>query len=446
MGGARSACRAELQFGIVPTSEVRTSRDGSGLAVDYPYLFVRKNVVPPSTPSSPSKHRDLALDGVRGVAIAGVLATHMTAYLQASCFPRWLFAAASFGWAGVDLFFVLSGFLITGILLDTREAVNRSRSFYMRRLLRIAPIYYLTLLVILLALSRLWWIAAWLPKPGWDRWCYLVYLQNVPQLWGHHFHGPNVIGHFWSLAVEEQFYLVWPMVIWLLPRRLLMRVCIVGSVCVFGFRLWLLHQYGPQVDWSTWLPARGGESLMLGSALAIICARQERITRRALAILAVCGISILCIGLLPGQLAGFKTNMRRPSVGFTGIALISVALVASTRHSLPGLLALLRSEPLRALGKYSYGLYVYHVPLYLAAAHAFRHFAGRDTRQLNTIAASIYALLVMAMCFGVAWLSWRFIEKPILDRKRHFRPVYSLQPPATPLQAASNTRESRVEA
>ena len=148
------------------------------------------------------------LDGVRGIAILLVLLHH---FEPPAGLPTAIVAGAYLGWSGVDLIFVLSGFLITGILLDTRDSPNYFTTFYARRALRILPLYFLTTLIYFRLepnpLERWFWshLSNWKSAFG----------QDVPAL-----------SHFWSLAVEEQFYLVWPLVVILSPKRAMPRVCL----------------------------------------------------------------------------------------------------------------------------------------------------------------------------------------------------------------------------
>ena len=142
-----------------------------------------------------------SLDGVRGLAILAVMFYHLSNSLMVTGpFTRSLCRALSLGWAGVDLFFALSGFLITGILLDTRPAQNYFQSFYARRALRIFPLAYAFLTVGFLVFPR--WVAPQaMPLPA-DRWVYFCYLSNWLILWKGKV-GRTVIGHFWTLALEE---------------------------------------------------------------------------------------------------------------------------------------------------------------------------------------------------------------------------------------------------
>ncbi len=168
-----------------------------------------------------------ALDGLRGIAIILVMLHHFTNYRPTSGIDGLIGSVVFFWWTGVDLFFVLSGFLITGILLDTRGSERYFTTFYARRILRIFPLYYLVLFLAFVVLPKFPAVhpvlagQADLP-PQWPYWLYLTNFSIADRGWGH---GWVDVG--WSLAIEEQFYLVWPLVIWLCPPRLVALLCAV---------------------------------------------------------------------------------------------------------------------------------------------------------------------------------------------------------------------------
>src|SRR5579885_3225639 len=160
-----------------------------------------------------------ALDGLRGIAILLVLWFHFRGYLGGEPIQCTLAIIGEFGWIGVDLFFVISGFLITRILLQTKEKPDYFRSFYTRRALRIFPLYYASLAVLFLAPMS--FMSHSLPVAH-DRLWFWIYLAN----WNPLFEQirPGSAAHFWSLSVEEQFYLVWPLLVWALSRKQFERV------------------------------------------------------------------------------------------------------------------------------------------------------------------------------------------------------------------------------
>ena len=166
-----------------------------------------------------------ALDGLRGIAIILVMLHHFTNYRPTSGIDGLIGSVVFFLWTGVDLFFVLSGFLITGILLDSRGSERYFTTFYARRTLRIFPLYYLVLFVAFVVLPQFPAVNAVLTgqvdlPPQWPYWLYLENFSIAARGW---VHGWVDVG--WSLAIEEQFYLVWPLVIWLCPPRLLALLC-----------------------------------------------------------------------------------------------------------------------------------------------------------------------------------------------------------------------------
>ena len=169
------------------------------------------------------------LDSIRGIAVLLVLFYHGFAQRydlhRLSRFPRIVFLASMPGWVGVDLFFVLSGFLITGILLDTRDRVDYYRHFYIRRALRILPIYY-AVLALVTALSGSYFVGG---HTAWPSLVFnLFYCSNLSILFGIPFQYPVL----WSLAVEEHFYLLWPVIIRRFTRRaIVFSLVFVGVAC-----------------------------------------------------------------------------------------------------------------------------------------------------------------------------------------------------------------------
>ena len=203
-----------------------------------------------------------ALDGLRGIAVLLVLAFHCRYF-----FPPWMEKSARptldvLGWSGVDLFFVLSGYLITGILLDTKDSSSYFRTFYARRSLRIFPLYFSFVAAVLL-------LAQWRVHGFW----YLTYLSNWQPG-----HGVNdgYLSHLWSLAIEEQFYLIWPAVVWFVPPGRLKWICIALAVTAAGLRPFA----GSQDQAAYRLTPCRMDSLALGAFVAIGMRHFEATLRR----------------------------------------------------------------------------------------------------------------------------------------------------------------------
>src|SRR5438067_7660244 len=183
----------------------------------------------------------LALDGLRGIAILLVVVCHFVSNLHIAA-DGWawpLVAIAHAGWTGVDLFFVLSGFLITGILIDARGSDSYFKAFYARRALRIVPAYYGFLFAIFVVLPFLHLGAGndYMLAREHQSW-YWLYLTNVMMAIGEiPGRGPYPSTLFWSLAVEEQFYLLWPLIVAASPPRTLRKICVGGVVLCVVLRI-----------------------------------------------------------------------------------------------------------------------------------------------------------------------------------------------------------------
>jgi peptidoglycan/LPS O-acetylase OafA/YrhL len=203
------------------------------------------NTMRTGSDETPPRHYP-ALDGMRAIAIVGVLALHYLdrAPMSRTGPARYLGELISYGEYGVDLFFVLSGFLITGILLGSRESPSYFRTFYIRRALRIFPLYYSVLLVLTVLVPAL------VPStpdsahsPYMSTWWFSTYFANWPISragWGV---SPRTMPHFWTLAMEEQFYLVWPAVILAVPRRRLVALCVAMLAAAMILRALLLYRW-----------------------------------------------------------------------------------------------------------------------------------------------------------------------------------------------------------
>jgi peptidoglycan/LPS O-acetylase OafA/YrhL len=366
-----------------------------------------------------------ALDGVRGVAILGVLLFHFVAQTTAtSGFEAALNAVLGYGLLGVDLFFVLSGFLITGILYDSRAERGYFRSFYMRRVLRIFPLYYGVLAAVffvapLLPALRGATLAGLQDRQAWA-WLYMVnvYLA-IQEAWSLPY-----LQHFWSLAVEEHFYLFWPLVVWALAGRprALMGTTLGVAAASFAARVWAsLAGVGPVA--TTVLTPFQLDALCLGGLFAVWLRQPggEAAVRRA-----VWPLTLVAGGLLAADFAVHRVTdagleLSRAVRG----GLFRVLFAALLLHALlaaPAAWAsrLFRSAPLVALGKYSYGLYVYHHFLsYYFVTHG-TEFALAAAVGSHTLAVALQAAGGIAASLALAWLSYELFEKHFLQLKRRW--------------------------
>ena len=345
--------------------------------------------------TAPVNRRLPALDGVRGVAILLVI-LHNQAGRYPSLHLQSLFAN---GWMGVDLFFVLSGFLITGILVDTRESKGYLKNFYARRCLRIWPLYY-SLLVFMFVLVPL--LRPSEAHTVFDRsspwWAYPLFLQNflVPSPTA----ATGPLGITWSLAIEEQFYLVWPWVVRFCSAAQLRRIAL-AVICLSPvLRLYLsLHHVDIYPNVFCRL-----DGLMLGALLALVV-RSDTFLPSKLMKHAWMALFIAA----PLALVTEALNARWIAFSFTALASASfvyLSLFSEQRW----LRVALTNRFMVYTGTISYGLYLLHkIPFDMA--HAFR---------LERYPFLVLPILVAAG-YAMAALSWNLLEKPFLRLKRFFK-------------------------
>lgn len=359
-----------------------------------------------------------ALDGVRGIAILLVLLYHFVTSLEVLGVSSPYLLLFHFGWCGVDIFFTLSGFLITGILLDTKNAPHFFKSFYIRRILRIFPLYYLAICVVLLLRTTLpqagvWgtYDSAWAPGSLW--WPTLL-LQNVANI-RHGVDPTGVLTHYWSLAVEEHFYLIWPLLVWLLPRRWILAVALTAAFASLAIRAMLFHHVTDIFTIFDLTPLR-----MDGLAIGAIAA----VELRAHGARALAKQALLLLITATAMLAILFLLRRTPIQNDHAVWLFSYPLVAVCTAAIlllgsaGGRVAkILSATPLRWFGKYSYGLYVWHPVIGMLLFHSRVAVFPKDG---GTILYLAIAAAIFALDLAVAWLSFHLWEKRFLDLKRYF--------------------------
>jgi peptidoglycan/LPS O-acetylase OafA/YrhL len=315
-------------------------------------------------------------------------------------------------WVGVTLFFALSGFLITGILYDTLGAERYFRTFYTRRALRIFPLYYGVLFVLLL-LSR----PCHFDWHG-QAWRLLTYTTNIP-LTHEWVSNPSRfinLRHFWSLAVEEQFYLLWPVIIVVLRSwRKVFTATLVGAGLALGFRTALaLNGWAPQNH--TLFGTM--DALLMGGTLALLVRSQYR--ERALRWGAP--VFLLALGITLAEAFSHRnfdwwSSTYLTTIGMTVLAVGMAGLVAASIKPASILQRLCTASVLRFFGRYSYGIYVYHYSVDSSLTLPVRHFLeGHDVPKPLAIVGG--AVVVCGISVAIAVLSYRLYEIHFLRLKR----------------------------
>ena len=379
------------------------------------------------------------LDGIRGVAVAGVMLMHFVGAIPATnLLERIVTKMVSYGNWGVDLFFVLSGFLITGILVDSKGSSGYLRNFYMRRSLRIFPLYYgvLFLLFVVIPDSAL---RAFDPQllemkhlQGW-MWSYLTnfYLGSETS-WSIPY-----ISHFWSLAIEEHFYLVWPFVIMLLSRESAMRLCVLLAFVSFGLRI-AFESTAPDLLYAQTLTSCRLDALCIGSWFALSGRGENALdmsgARRWLGFAAagVVALSLWHIFSNSGEVVVLSLKNSAVAVLF-GVFIYLMAQNSGFALARAGL----KAGWIRNLGKYSYGLYVYHG---IVSYAIFRHPPVLFYQMIgsHTVAALLQVTFGIAVSLALAVLSYELYESRFLRLKRFFDHAPAAAPVPQPVHVVSS--------
>lgn len=366
----------------------------------------------PASNLNPALSHIPQLDGVRGLAILLVIIVH--------CYYRGpgptginenLFV---FGWTGVDLFFCLSGFLITNQLALSPPTKGTIKRFYARRFFRIFPLYYAFLIgVVILGLAPQNSLSAPITADFFSKWpWYFFYVSNWMEAFNAGGHESlKLLGPLWSLSIEEQFYLIWPFVIVLLPSKARLPAVIFSLAICVALRIAVKPYFPPAAIYHATLTH--ADSLLMGAALGIfVIKNSQKRTAIASASMLVAGFLALS-GILLSQGSIHYLNGHMQTFGYTATAAFWTGFIGLTL-CMPPLARCVGIAPLRTLGKYSYFIYLTHWPILLVLSHL--------KIEKNLINFGIYTFAVTASLTIAATASYKFFEKPMIDLGRKLFP------------------------
>lgn len=354
------------------------------------------------------------LEGIRGYGFLLVFCAHYFSTYQlaqpGTVRFKFLTAMSSIAIFAVPAFFVLSGYLIGGILYDSRDKEGFFKVFYYRRILRVFPVYYLTLL----AIACFYAIGGYSYIADYRFWIHFIFVQNLSPHYPHPHNDPVSLTHFWSLAVEEQFYLFWPLIVWLFPsRRKLIGIASALIACSFVVRLEApLFMNSPMVvQWFT--PTRV-DAILMGVVLALV--RHDAIFEWIKPYAKWIVLSGVVAVFLVANDAWVKTY-RGADIWIPLVNVVALALIVAVMEERSWLNRVCSYRWVCWLGSMTYSMYVFHLtfgPYFLHSLTPRLHAYMRWPFAVLTSAVLAFALtLVLSM------LSYRFIEGPILKLKRH---------------------------
>jgi peptidoglycan/LPS O-acetylase OafA/YrhL len=361
------------------------------------------------------------LDGIRGLAIIWVVLHNTTDLLPPTLHgaSHVLAFLAHPGWIGVQLFFALSGFLITGNLVDTQRASNYFRAFYARRALRILPLYYTVLILLLIVAPELHLAPTILQANPKQQLSLGLFIVNWTQA------APYGFGHFWSLAVEEQFYLFWPFVVHRLSARRLPVVCV--SIALTALAVRGVMVFSGASSWTVYTATTSRlDALALGGAgaclLRIPAARAWLVSRLTAVNLGVLALFVVGVPITHA----YNTDAIECQIfGYTLLAFCCAALVTTVAsgegQARPAILArILRWAPFRSCGKYSYAIYIFHQLIHklLGERWMLATFGAHPPAHI----VYLYSLTIGLVSFGAAYLSYHLLERHFLALKYLFVP------------------------
>lgn len=366
-------------------------------------------ITKPANRQADRKHYP-ALDGLRGVAILLVVFLHNFGFMN------YFF----FGWLGVDLFFVLSGFLITEILINSVGQPGYLKKFYARRILRIFPLFYLALIVCLLVLPNIKSLGLQADYYTNNQFWLWTYLQNWLFIFKEPY-GDKVLLHTWSLAVEEQFYLLWPLLILLFrgPRKLLAVMLIL--LIATGVARYIVWSYRIEdLAYSSLYTFTRIDGLCIGSMVALLQKINPFFLKRNTVYIVLLTAAINFGFYFINNEKGFSL----PYLAFAGYTTFAVLFGLLVYEAVTGdskiVQWILNIRLLKFFGKISYGLYVWHWPVYILLFDNTRNRITDNHIVSSHLAELFSGIFVTIIAVLVSLASYRYFEKPFLRLKTRY--------------------------
>jgi peptidoglycan/LPS O-acetylase OafA/YrhL len=378
-----------------------------------------------TNPTYLSRHYS-PLDGLRALAILLVIPHNADVFSGTNLWAAGVLAHV--GWVGVQLFFVLSGFLITGNLLDSQGAPNYYQSFFARRILRIFPLYYGVLIIRFFLIPHLADLPENMTASAHNQVWLWTFLVNWTEPFGR---GVTGFSHFWSLAVEEQFYFIWPFLVRGRSAKAVLQLSAALILMAFIIRCTLVINGAPTGVLYMFTFCRM-DALAAGAAAAALMRMpkgSEFVTSYS-RVWWITGIALLAAGAIPTSFYALEGNGTY-TIGYTILSLAFAALMIAGVIPASGTnriyQKLLSVAPLRSVGRYSYGMYVFHMLIITVAGGSILSRVKLTFPNWYPVA---YAVTIIALSYGVAFISYHGFEKHFLKLKQRFTPTtnVALQP------------------
>jgi peptidoglycan/LPS O-acetylase OafA/YrhL len=360
------------------------------------------------TPSHRIYYR--SLDGIRGWAILLVVFFHNFGFVK----------YFGFGWLGVDLFFVLSGFLISNILLNTLNQRNYLKNFYIKRILRIFPLYYSVLIFVLFIFPYFSSIRENLEFYRDNQWWFWLYLQNwlfiLKPL-----EKTNLLIHFWSLAVEEQFYLLWPFIILLIrkEKNLLALLSFLLAFIIFARIVIWQHHIG-QLSYFSFYTFTRIDGILIGCMLALIIKMNKDFLRQYSSLI-VFILAILNFVFFFLNKANAFSFPFFPFIGYTTFAIIFALLVYEAIIGKTYVVnKIFSNEILVFFGRISFGFYIFHWPVYIALNPKLLSFLNNELSLKLSACQFLSSIICTLIGLGISVISYYYFEMKFLKLKTGF--------------------------